>query len=420
METRTILQIVLGVIFSAVALVGVLIVYELTRSPETMIIEKTFQKEKEEKKEEKNKWEDREKKAIELVKAMEVGEMSEDTREMFGLSEDKEEDEERPTVGKALENDEFVKKLLKLDTPEPKGWQAEWWGQTKYGAYFYLVKYGFQDANITVGPTWLVSLKDEKVVPKNVTAKVATNPEGSVESEYYDKADEVVEAMIKHTFESGHTLAGTLLVYFERRADSKEDDTILGWTIQHDRDEIFKAYFQWLEGNEPTYAEFEFDYDRKALKAVNLHAGNIMRVGETFEETEPVDILPKSFNPEADRESDQWTGAAAKAYAKRKFRDRFRALGTVLNETDLIGSIEWMLRAQAKTAEQFEQCKKKRKCRWKPKEKESDVYRVTYIYNLGSGDKKIQWDVDLNKDADKISPVGRVSKLAFRVVHPRE
>lgn len=415
METRTLLQIALGTIISAIIIIGVALVYELTRSPETKIIEKTFTEKKSAPEVEKNPWEDREEEAIALVKGTEVGEMTDETRELFELEED-----ESITLGELLEHEEFRSEKLKIGSAEPKGWEGDWWEETKYGDHFYLVTYVFEDAHIDIGPSWLVDLKKEKVVPKNIDAQVATEPKEAVESDYYDKAGEVVSAMTKHTFESGVTLAGTLLLYFEQRAESAEEDSILGWTIQHHRGNLFRAYFQWREGNEPAYAEFDFDYDRKALKAVNLHAGNIMRVGEEFEEKEPVDILPRSFEPEANRPEDQWTGKAAKAYAQPAHRSRFRALGTILNEADLISAIEWLLRAQAKTASEFDECKKKRKCRWKPDEKEEDVYRVTYLYNLGSGDEKIEWDVQFEgDDEESIEPVGRISKLAYRVVNPR-
>lgn len=418
METRTILQVVLGVVVSAVVLIGVLIVYELTRSPET-VIETKWETVEQEKTVEKNKWEDRQNEAIGLVKKEPVGEMADETRELLALDED-----EETTIGAVLKDDTFVEQKLKVDGPDAEGWEAEWWGETKYGDHFYLVRYAFQDAAITLGPTWLVSLKREKVVPKNVTAKVATSPEEGTDSEYYDKDREVVSALTKHTFDNGLTLAAALILYFNERAGEKGDDSILGWTIQHDREQLFRAYFQWREKGERTYAEFNFDYDRKALKPINLHAGNLMREGEQFEKIEPVDILPKSYNPDADRPSEQWTGRAAKAYQNPKHRERFKALGTVLSEEDLISSIEWLLRSQAKTAEEFEQCKKPQdgnppKCRWKPEQQDEQSYRVTYKYDLGGGANKIQFDVDLSADENQISPVGRVSTLAYHVVFPR-
>jgi len=421
METRTLLQIVLGTIAAAIVVIGVALVYELTRSPSTQIIEKRFEQEKKEK-EERNHWEGREEEAIELVEDAGVGELGDESREILGV--DAESDEEGGvTVADVIGNDDFVAETLKLGGPQRKGWEAEWWGETKYGPYFYLVQYSFEDANVTVGPTWLVQLEDEKVVPKNITARAATNPKEAVDSEYYGKSERVVTAMAQHTFESGVNLGGTLLTYFDDRTDMEEKDEVLGWTIQHERAEIFTAYFQWVESGNPTYARFEFDYERKALKASNLHAGNIMRAGESFEEKEPVSVLPTQFDPEADSSSEQWTGAAGEQYrqATGEKRDTFEALGTVLNERNLITALEWLLRVRAKTPDEFEACKKKRKCSWKTDRKEDRVYSVTYVYDLGEGEQEIEWEVKLNGDDEEnaIRPVGRLSKLAYRAVTPR-
>ncbi len=410
METRTILQIVLGVVGAAVILLGGVIAYELTRGPVT-VVERTFEEVEQTEKEEKNKWEDRGESAIELVEQEPVGEMDDETREMLGDGD--------VTIGEVMENEEFVSEKLNIDGPERQGWKAEWWGETKYGAHFYLVTHAFEDKAVTIGPNWLVSLKEDKVVPKNIPAKVATEPATGVDSEYYDKSKEVVSAITKHTFDSGVTLAGALVLYFVRRAGNESDNTIFGWTIQHERNQLFKAYFQWREGDETTYAEFDFDYERKALKAVNLHAGNLMREGEKMEATDELSILPNSYDPDARRPSDRWTGRAAKAYRDPNNRPRFNALGAVLSKEDLIDSIEWVLRSKGMKADQFERCKKNRKCRWKPEKKDEELYRVTYLYNLGEGDQKIGWEVDLSADEPELDPVGRVSELAYRVVFPR-
>jgi len=413
METRTLLQIVLGTIVAAIAVIGVALVYELTRSPETKVVEKRFEQNVEEEEDE-NRWADRGEEAIELVETSKVRGLDSKLRELIGV------DDSTVTVGTVIESDSFVAEKLQLDGPERVGWEAEWWGETKYGAHYYLVQYAFEDANVRVGPTWLVSLKDEKVVPKNLDAQVVSAPDQAVESEYYDNENRVVSAMVRHTFESGVNLGGTLLVYFEDRTNFEEGDEVLGWTIQHDREERYTAYFQWVEDEKPTYARFEFDYDRKALKAANLHAGNIMRVGESFEEKEPVSVLPNQFDPDAERASEQWTGAAAEAYQEAERRDTFEALGTILNERNLISALEWLLRVRAKTPSEFEECKEKRACKWKTEQREEGVYSVTYVYDLGSGKQEIGWEVHLTDEgSNEIEPVGRGAELAYRAVRPR-
>ena len=308
------------------------------------------------------------------------------------------------------------------------------------------MRYVFKDANIKIGPTWLVDLKTQKVVPKNVLAGVAESPEKGMDSEYYDKRQQVVSAITNHRFETGLNLGGALLMYFEKRTDTTEDDTILGWTIDHDRGDLFEAYFQWEEAGEPTYAHFVFDYDRKALRAVNLQAADIMRAGEKFEASEPANILPKSYNPDAQRSSERWLGPARKACRARKNRARCRALASILEKDQLIESLEWLLTAQAGSKKDFDACVEKKNCRWKPERKGEDEYRVIYVYNLdketefnpraadeawscpyslSNKDKKdtsskgncVAWDI--NVKTDEITPVDSTSELAYRAIHPR-
>ncbi len=410
MDIRRILQVVLGALIASILLLGAVIVYQLTREPSTVVVRNVQEDEQEETTEEsQHKWEGRGEQAVALVQETSIGELDQKTRSH--LSRD-----DVSTLGALVEHGWFVEHRLHTSDFESAGWRAEWWGETKYGASYYRVQYAFRDGAVVVGPTWLVDLKRDEVVPKNVLARVATSPEEGISSEYYDKSEEVVSAMTRHTFDSGLTLAGALLLYFERRTTDREDD-LQGWTIQHDRDALFTAYFQWREDDRTIYAEFDFDYDRKALKAVNLHAANIMQRGEQFESSDPVDILPTHYNPDARRPGAQWTGPARDQYRDPDKRDHLDALGTVLHKQEMIGALEWLLRVRTKTPEQFDKCKSDRNCKWNPEERDDGTYRVTYIYDLGEGEQTIGWDVDLEDEA--LEPVDRVSRLAYRVVHLR-
>lgn len=434
MDTRLILQITLGVIGALILVVGGLITYELTRDATTQVVETVVDEDEVEEKKE-NPWASQKarKAAIKLVKRQEVD------RDDDKSKKDDEEGEAK-TLADMMSDEKFVEKKLKITGAEPAGWEATWWGETKYGSYYYLVRYVFEDANIRVGPAWLVDLKAQKVVPKNVLAKVAENPEEGVKSDYYDKAQQVVSAITNHRFDSGVNLGGALLLYFRERAATSDEDTILGWTIDHDRGNKFDAYFQWVEDGEPTYAEFKFDYDRKALKAVNLQAADIMRAGEEFTEKKPVDIMPQSYNASQDK----WVKGACR---KAPRHPGCRSLATVLGNKPLVESLEWMLTAQANTREEFEVCKERHNCRFVPQKKEDKVWRVLYIYNLDKKDKFdrrhqdeewackhslkadkksdewgkkgqcMAWDVDVK--SGEITPVDQTSTLAYRAIHPR-
>lgn len=426
MDTRLILQIALGVIVALILVIGGMILYEVTRDAETEVIERVVEEDDEDEQRE-NPWASSKNReaAIELVKKQSV-----------------EGDDDERSVAEVLEDEEFVDEQLALGDVEQNGWESTWWGETKYGPSYYLVRFQYEDASITVGPAWLVDLKEQKVVPKNVLAQVAESPEEGTESEYYDRSDQVVGAITNHRFESGINLGGALLLYFSERADDSGDDTILGWTIDHDRGNRFDAYFQWVEDGEPSYAEFRFDYDRKALKADNLQAADIMRTGEEFDRADDrVDVHPTDY----DADDERWVGGPCK---DKPTRDGCVALTTIFAQQELIESLEWLLTAQAKTNEQFDECKEKGNCRFIPQSRDDESFRILYIFNLerdeefdpGSPDPKwacehsldaddedsedfasrgecVAWDV--NPDSGDIEPVGQMSKLAYRAVRPR-
>jgi hypothetical protein len=435
MDTRLILQITLGVLGALILVVGGLIGYELTREADTQVVERVVERESDQD-EEVNPWASAANRqaAVKLVKRQKVS----------GLDKEDDEGEEvDTTVAEILEDEKFIKEKLKITSAEPTGWEATWWGETKFGPQYYLVRFAFADANIRIGPAWLVDLKEQKVVPKNVLARVAENPVNGVKSDYYGKAQQVVSAITNHRFDSGVNLGGSLLLYFKQRAETSEEDTILGWTIDHDRGNKFDAYFQWVEDGAPTYAEFKFDYDRKALKAVNLQAADIMRAGEEFNEEEPVDIMPQSY----DAKRKKFVEGPCKKMPKHP---GCRSLATVLSNDPLIESLQWMLTSQAENSAEFEVCKEKANCRFEPQKKDESTYRILYIYNLEKKDKFdpkhddeewdceysprtkeetkkedgwaskghcMAWDIDVK--SGKFTPVDHTSTLAYRAIHPR-
>ncbi|RAL23767.1 hypothetical protein DL240_06325 [Lujinxingia litoralis] len=396
----------LGVVISLIVVAGVLMVIALTRDAEMVIVEQAVVEQREAR-ERKNPWADQGDAAIALVQRSRVK----------GLAEEAGDDAEPATVGALMADEGFISEKLKISGPESAGWQAQWWGETRFGPSFFLVRYAFKDANVEVGPAWLVDLKTQKVVPKNVLASVASNPTKGVESKYYDKARQVVSAMTSHRFPAGINLGGALLLYFEQREGSGEGDTVLGWTIDHDRDNLFRAYFQWTEGGEQSYAEFEFDFDKRALRAVNLQAAQIMRVGEEFEPTDRVSIMPGTYDPTQRVAANRWLGGARQQCRQPRHRDGCKALATLLDQNELIETLEWLLTARSDTAEAFEACKEERKCRWMPEARGEGIYRIKYIYNLGGEEETLAWDVNLRKD--QVEAAGRISQLSQRAVNPR-
>lgn len=441
MDTRVVLQITLAVLGVLIVLVGGLIVYELMHEGVTQVVEQVVEVQGDTKVEE-NPWasEANRQAAIKLV-ARQTVELPEDKGAKKG-----EEPEATTSVDALLKDEAFIKDKLKLGRAEPLGWAAQWWGETKYGPQFYLVRYAFRDAHIGIGPAWLVDLKSQKVVPKNVLAEVVLNPQAGVKSDYYDKSAQVVSAITNHRFGSGVNLGGALLLYFAENIQKSDKDTILGWTISHDRANQFNAFFQWMENGAATYAEFQFDYDKKALRPVNLQAADIMRAGEQVVHSRPVDIMPQSYNAA----QKTWVGPAKKSCAQAQNQAQCRALATVLNEEALVESLEWLLTGQANKPEDLERCKETHNCRFVPQRKDADNYRILYVFNVAreksfdprneepewecphtlrvdeEAKKKKGWASkgscvawDVNAKTSTITPVDTTSTLAYRAIHPR-
>ena len=450
METRQILQIILALITIAIVGLGVFIFITFGASAPTVIVQEVAATSVPVEKI--NPYATQGAAAISLVKvrtaevpkAPDEGEQREKKNTRRGKKQEEAVSTEMVPIAELLEREAFIKETLKLDDLEPLGWQVQWWGETQYGEWFYLVTYAFRDAHITVGPSWLVDLKAAKVVPKNVLARVVMDPKKATEDDYYDKHTQVVSALASHRFESGLTLSGALLLHFENREESRQGDSILGWTIAHDRGTLFRAYFQWVEAGEPTYAEFEFDYEAKALKAINLQAADVMRIGEDFSKTERADIMPASYDMQAGQSS-PWTGPAKKACQSRKMRDQCASMAAMFEQREIVEALEWLLTARAADSEAFKACKDSRRCKWssKPKEftkeeleeakksgvkTEGDVYVVSYIYDLPvgeeedarnepAGEKNVAWEVAVK--GGKIKPVDRISQAAWLAIHPR-
>ncbi len=423
METRLILQIVLGVIIALVVVMGGLMIYALTRQADTVIVQELVDEETLER-ERRNPWADQGDAAIALVQRSRV-------RGDAGV-----EVEGNLTVGRLMEEETFLRETMKIETGEVAGWEAQWWGETRHGPSFYLVRYAIQDEEVTIGPAWLVDLQTQKVVPKNVPAQVASRPQEGTQSKYYDQDRQVISAMTSHRFSSQINLGGAMLRYFQEMGQRGDDDRVLGWTVDHDREELFQVYFQWTEDGTPTYAHFEFDFDQRALRGANLQAHEIMRVGEEVEPLERVSIMAQSYDPTERIAANRWQGATRAACRRANLRDQCRAMATILDHNELIETLEWVLTEDSDSAEKFQECQARREdgppvCRWHAERVRAEdgeeaseavqagqVYRVRYLYQIGDGEEQsIGWKVNLR--SERVEPLDGFSELAYRAVRPR-
>jgi hypothetical protein len=379
--------------------------------PDPTIIWTDAEREAAQKVREKGKWEGREAEAISKVKAVVVEAPTD-------MASGKKGRKRRPgsdskTSLDALVESGWFETTFKTGALEEAGWRAH-----PAKAEWYFVGFYRMDGLIRVGPMWLINLADGRILPKNAMARAGMNPRVATAGKHFARQKQVIGAIANHKFKSGVTLGGVMLIHFSRLARRGADDRIVGWTVIHDYGESYRAHFQWVQGGAATYADFEFQFDKKAVRARNLQAGNLMNLGRDFQRKERVSIMPASYNPDALRAKDRWIGKSRKACAAAANAPRCRALARVLQDKALIGSLEWLLTSQAGDAGKFSACKADRRCKWTPREKGEGVFEVEYTFALeGSLEGKATWEIDMLKN--HIVPRDEIAEMAFLAVHPR-
>lgn len=419
MSKRQILMLVLSLTATLVAVLLLAVVLLLLEKPQVNIVwTQGTEAPKAAKKVKKGKWEGKEKLAIKLIRTLQVPDPA--AAEVKGRKKRRKKKDEPPpmvSVDKLI-TDKFFESRFKLKDLEAVGWEARFLKKS-----YYFVSYKHREGLINQGPTWLVDVARKKVLPKNIMARAAMNPAEVKVAEYFERERQVIGAIASHSFEGGVKLGGIMLIHFAKLPAHGEDDEISGWTVVHDYGDNYRAYFQWVQGGEPTYADFEFDYAKKALRARNLQAANFMNMGEDFdlESEERARIMPETYDPNAKRAKDRWTGDARRQCSNKDFRKQCQAMATVLKDQSQIEAVEWLLTVLSEEPGAFKACKEKRRCKWSASTDDDNVYRIEYIYDLkqARADEvgRVSWEVNLKKGA--ITPRNKISEMAFLAVHPR-
>ncbi len=414
MNKRQILYLVLSFVVTMVVLLGVALTVLLLDKPQVKVVwTKGTEPAKAAKKVKRGKWEGKEKQAIKMVMDLEV--LAPLTEEDKKKRRKKNEEPEKIAMAK-LVKDGFFEQKFGLADFEGVGWRAFFLKQS-----YYFVSYQRADGLVNMGPTWLVDVKKRKILPKNAMARAAMNPQQINPKGHFERERQIIGSIANHSFPSGVKLGGIMLIHFATLESQIEDDRIVGWTIVHDYGNNYRAYFQWIENGEATYADFEYDFSKRALRGRNLQAANFMNLGRDFEisSENKVAILPKSYDSKAERLKDRWTGPAKKQCRSKDHRRQCNAMATVLQDAAQIEAVEWLLTVLAEDPQAFEACQNARRCKWFATTDDDNLFKIEYLYDLDmKGEEKVAWEVDLKKR--QIIPKNKISEMAFLAVHPKQ
>ena len=203
MTKREILYIILSFGGTTFVVLVLILLVVLLDKPDQTVVWKKAETTQEVKTRKRSKWEGRRKRAISLVKKVEVIPPPEKRK---GRSRKK--DAAEPTTIGALINKKFVEDTFHIAKDKSVGWEAKYLKDS-----YYFVSYRLKDELVNVGPTWLVDVKRKKVLPKNAMAKAVTKADKNAK-DFFEREQRVVSAIVNNQFSSGVNLGGVMLIHF--------------------------------------------------------------------------------------------------------------------------------------------------------------------------------------------------------------
>lgn len=309
-------------------------------------------------------------------------------------------DNGRPTIRQVVETD-----LLQRSFPNLHWSRLEriGWRSFQQEGSVYEVQFVLQDVGVEFGPSWIVQTDpgglqppgSGGVVAANVFAEVVEHGMSRELGRYLGREEEVVQALTNHRFEGGARLASAILVFFKSRRNVSEEQ-LIGWTVVGERIvpnelTLYRAFFQWREGDNTYFAHWEVNLDTSQFRGLNLLASEIMATGDTVTAGELEDIRPRML---------------AEITPSQRQRRAFRALLTIVENERLIEAVASLLWHQSRYGAQIEYS------RWnaQPVPDSDGVYDVGYEYLENEDPQLVSWRVDVERST--VEPLDGLARMA--------
>lgn len=336
------------------------------------------------------------------------------------------------TIESLVEND-FLEKRFNMEFLKRGTWRALHLdtdtGEMQIPDPQYEVYLDYQDEAVTVGPVWIVDLETGIVVARNDMASVFEQTIYNYQkvAENLKRPASVVRAIISHKFDVGIDLGGVFLLHFLKLANASghENDRIIGWTVMHEFQDDFSAYFQWVEREETRVAKFRFNWKSKSLEPRGLLAIDLMAAGDNMQSIKPVDIYPKEYTNDLHiPRTERWI--KGHSCRSRDYQMLCTAFVKVLEQQEFVNAMAWLLtNGEADANRRIDQCKEDKKCRWRPRQaadefnpnNRADLIEISYEYELNGRPHSVHFLVDSAKEI--VTPLDKLSQWAYWSVTPR-
>lgn len=319
-----------------------------------------------------------------------------------------------------LKHNENDWRALHLDTDD---------GTTQINEPQYEVYLDYHDENVVVGPVWIVDVTTKAVIPRNDMARIFDRNRLNYNEieENLERSESVVRAITSHKFENGIDLGGVFLLHFLKLTTQPKHakDQIIGWTVMHDFEDDFLAYFQWKELDEIRVAKFKFNWKTKGLTPIGLYATDLMNIGNQMSKVEAVNIYPNEYTNNLNiPRQERWT--KNHACRKRDYKSLCTAFIKVLEQQEFVNAMAWLLtNGEPDANRRVNVCKEQRKCGWStklaPKEhnpdNRDDLFEIGYKYEINKKEHVVKFIV--NSSDESIQPIDKLSQWAYWSVTPR-
>lgn len=286
---------------------------------------------------------------------------------------------------------------------------GEWHAQRLGEHSLYQVEFLHTFHGVQFGPRWYVQMNPEGpqgntgvagVVPVNGLAEQLHRADLDEGLRYLNRADEVLQALTEHRFEGGTRLGSALLVFFQGRGDATER-SVIGWHVVPESTDpegelLYRAYFQWQEGEETRDAWWEVNLSNRDFGAKDLQANEIMASGATVAQDDVIDIRPRTLDltqpPESERDP------------------RVRALRHLLANDRLVEAVGTLLSFRARNTDLEYRG-------WEPTvTAERHVYDVACLFDEAGEGYRVTWRVDANSGTIvPTSDIARTAQLALEL-----
>ena len=212
--------------------------------------------------------------------------------------------------------------------------------------------------------------------------------------------------------DSGVPVAPAVAVHLVDAATSNRRLELSKWSMRSADDSyVFGIRWSHGDGDRERTARFRFDAGTGEVTPESDEARRIAERAEKISAVNNLDVLPKSYVPDAEEGEVPWSGTTKKVCQLPTSRDNCRTMEAFFDNRRLISDLGWVFGALFDKKEAFTRLREEGECKWRimnpvpaPKEQWAS-HRVIYV----CAGEQVLWN--FNRESRKVSALSEMSRL---------